>query len=75
MTVLQNTNLNLDIFYKNKTIPKISIGDKVKVVIFLELPKNGGESGKRNKKSQMNNLREAGFWIAVMKIKRMSTLI
>ena len=36
MTVLQNSSLDLDIFYKKSDIPKISLGDKVKIVIYLE---------------------------------------
>jgi len=48
MSVLQNNSIDLDIFYKNKDIPEISVGDKVKVVIYLELPKedNGDKKGK-----------------------------
>ena len=47
MVALQNNSLDLDIFYKNQEIPKISLGDKVKVVIYLELPKE--ESGDAKK--------------------------
>ena len=39
MTALQNNSLDLDIFYKKTDIPEMSVGDKVKVVIYLELPK------------------------------------
>ena len=39
MSVLQNIPLDLDIFYKKSDIPEISLGDKVKVTIYLELPK------------------------------------
>ena len=49
MSVLQNSSLDLKIFYKNKNLPKISIGDKVKVVIYLELPKNNEEGTKKEK--------------------------
>ena len=49
MSVLQNSSLDLEIFYKNKNLPKISIGDKVKVVIYLELPKNNEEGTKKEK--------------------------
>ena len=38
MSVLQNSSINLDVFYKNKNLPAISLGDKVKVTIYLELP-------------------------------------
>ena len=47
MVALQNNSLDLDIFYKNQEIPKISLGDKVKIVIYLELPKE--ESGDAKK--------------------------
>lgn len=49
MSVLQNNDINLDIFYKKENIPKIAIGDKVKVVIYLELPKDVEEGGKKDK--------------------------
>ena len=49
MSALQNINLDLDIFYRNPDLPKISLGDKVKVVIYLELPKEQGEGEKKEK--------------------------
>ena len=49
MSVLQNNSLDLKIFYKNANIPNISLGDKVKVIIYLELPKETGEGGKKEK--------------------------
>ena len=49
MTVLQNSSLDLDIFYKKSDIPKISLGDKVKIVIYLELPKEVEEGSKKEK--------------------------
>ena len=49
MTPLQNLSLDLDGFYKNPNIPEIALGDKVKVVIYLELPKKAGEDGKKGK--------------------------
>jgi|TARA_B110000971_G_C20036144_1_gene514313 large subunit ribosomal protein L19 len=49
MTALQNSPLDLDIFYKNANIPKIDLGDKVKIVIYLELPKEVEEGGKKEK--------------------------
>ena len=52
MTVLQNSNLDLDLFYKKNDIPKITVGDKVKVTIYLELPKNLGENEKKGNVSQ-----------------------
>ena len=49
MSALKNIPLDLDIFYKNSNIPKISLGDKVKVVIYLELPKETEEGQKKEK--------------------------
>ena len=49
MSALQNINLDLDIFYKNPDIPKIALGDKVKIVIYLELPKEAVEGEKKEK--------------------------
>jgi large subunit ribosomal protein L19 len=47
MSGLQNIDLDLDIFYKKDNLPKISVGDKIKVVIYLELPKEIGEKEKK----------------------------
>ena len=49
MTVLQNNPLDLEVFYKKTDLPKISLGDKVKVIIYLELPKEVGEGEKKGK--------------------------
>ena len=49
MSALQNIPLDLDIFYKNPTLPEISLGDKVKIVIYLELPKETLEGEKKEK--------------------------
>ena len=49
MTALQNIPLDLDIFYKNPDIPKVALGDKVKIVIYLELPKEVEEGSKKEK--------------------------
>jgi large subunit ribosomal protein L19 len=49
MSALQNLSLDLDIFYKKLDIPKISLGDKIKVVIYLELPKEVAEGEKKGK--------------------------
>ena len=49
MSVLQNCNVDLDIFYKKSNIPKINLGDKVKIVIYLELPKAAAEGEKKEK--------------------------
>ena len=44
---------NLQICYKNKNIPEISLGDTIKVVIFLELPKDSeGEEKKEKERIQ-----------------------
>ena len=49
MTVLQNNPLDLEVFYKKTDLPKISLGDKVNVIIYLELPKEVGEGEKKGK--------------------------
>ena len=49
MSALQNIDLDLDIFYKNSNIPTISLGDKVKIIIYLELPKEVAEGEKKEK--------------------------
>ena len=49
MSALQNIDLDLDIFYKKPDLPKISLGDKVKVTIYLELPKEVDEGEKKGK--------------------------
>jgi large subunit ribosomal protein L19 len=49
MSILQNNSLDLEIFYKKQDIPTISLGDKVKVTIYLELPKEVAEGEKKEK--------------------------
>jgi large subunit ribosomal protein L19 len=49
MSALQNNSLDLDIFYKKPNIPEISLGDKVKIVIYLELPKETEDGEKKEK--------------------------
>ena len=51
MTVLQNNPLDLEVFYKKTDLPKISLGDKVKVIIYLELPKEVGEGEKKRQRA------------------------
>jgi large subunit ribosomal protein L19 len=49
MSALKNLSLDLDIFYKKKDMPEISRGDKVRIVIYLELPKENEGDGKKEK--------------------------
>lgn len=49
MSALQNISLDLDVFYKKSDIPTISLGDKVKITIYLELPKEVEEGQKKEK--------------------------
>ena len=49
MTPLKNSALDLEIFYKKPELPEIHLGDKVKIVIYLELPKEVGEGEKKDK--------------------------
>ena len=39
----ENTDFDFDIFYKKENLPVINPGDKVRVTIFLELPKEAKE--------------------------------
>jgi large subunit ribosomal protein L19 len=49
MTVLGNLDIDLDVFYKKTDLPKIALGDTVKVTIYLELPKTLDETAKKEK--------------------------
>jgi large subunit ribosomal protein L19 len=49
MTPLKNNPLDLEIFYKKPDLPQIQLGDKVKIVIYLELPKEVEEGEKKDK--------------------------
>lgn len=49
MTALKNSALDLEIFYTKPELPIIKVGDKVQVIIYLELPKEIGEGEKKDK--------------------------
>jgi large subunit ribosomal protein L19 len=49
MSSLKNNSLELDIFHKKQQLPNIQLGDKVKVVIYLELPKEVDGDMKKGK--------------------------
>jgi large subunit ribosomal protein L19 len=49
MTALGNISLDLDVFYKKPDLPKITIGDSIRVTIYLELPKQVVEGEKKEK--------------------------
>ena len=49
MSALKNNDLSLDIFYKKENLPSIALGDKVRVTIYLELPKEVVEGEKKDK--------------------------
>ena len=49
VNVLGNLDIDLDVFYKKTDIPKVSLGDTVKVTIYLELPKEIAEGEKKEK--------------------------
>lgn len=50
MTTLTTVINNNEFFYKKETIPAISIGDVVKICLYLELPKeSNNESVKKEK--------------------------
>ena len=44
----QQITANSDFFYKRKDLPTIKIGDKVKVLNYLELPKSLADFGEGN---------------------------
>ena len=46
---LGNLDLDLSVFYKKENLPNLSLGDTVKVTIFLELPKKVEEGEKKEK--------------------------
>ena len=48
-SILQSNPLELPIFYKKEGLPKINVGDKVKVTLYLELPKDAEEGQKKGK--------------------------
>ena len=49
MTPLKNSDLDLDIFYRKTELPNIELGDKINIVIYLELPKEVEEGEKKDK--------------------------
>ena len=49
VNVLGNLNVDLDVFYKKQDLPTLSLGDTVKVTIYLELPKEVAEGEKKEK--------------------------
>jgi len=55
MTLAAEEIKNLDIFYHNANLPQIKIGDTVRIVIFLELPKEqaDGNTKKDRKKERI----------------------
>lgn len=46
---LGNLDLDLSVFYKKENLPTLSLGDTVKITIFLELPKKVEEGEKKEK--------------------------
>ena len=49
---LGNLDLDLSVFYKKENLPNLSLGDTVKVTIFLELPKKVEEVEEGEKKEK-----------------------
>lgn len=59
MNLTQRITANSDFFYKKKDLPTIKVGDKVKVLNYLELPKDGeGNSKDKRKKKERLQLYE-----------------
>ena len=52
VNVLGNLNVDLDVFYKKQDLPTLSLGDTVKVTIYLELPKEVSGEKKKKKESK-----------------------
>jgi large subunit ribosomal protein L19 len=54
MASLKNSSIDAEIFYKAGNIPKILVGDKVKILIYLELPQEvEGELKKEKERTQI----------------------
>ena len=66
MSALQNNDLELDIFYKKDNLPEISLGDKVKLVVYLELPKEVGEGEKKEKNNKDQTSLNASIRLAIL---------
>ena len=49
MKPLGNIYIDLPIFYKKEDLPKLDLGDTVKVTIYLELPKKVTDGEKKDK--------------------------
>ena len=49
MSVIEDLNLDFNIFYRKENNPIINLGDVVKVTIFLELPKKLEDGDKKEK--------------------------
>jgi large subunit ribosomal protein L19 len=74
----ENTDFDFDIFYKKENLPVINPGDKVRVTIFLELPKEAKEGGKKEKEriqvyegvviAKHNNIKKTNSTITVRKM-------
>ena len=52
MTLMQQVTSTSDFFYKKKELPTIKVGDKVKVLNYLELPTGVEENSKDKKKKK-----------------------
>jgi large subunit ribosomal protein L19 len=55
MSLTQQITSKSDFFYKKKDLPTIKVGDKVKVLNYLELPTNeeGNSKDKKKKKERL----------------------
>ena len=51
-SILQSSPIDLPIFYKKEGLPQIDVGDKVKVTLYLELPKDVEEGQKKEERIQ-----------------------
>ena len=55
MNLTQRITSNSEFFYKKKDLPTIKVGDKVKVLNYLELP-NGESANSKDKKKKKERL-------------------
>ena len=46
----KNSFLEVDVFYKNSSLPKIALGDKIRITTYLDLPKESLADERKEKK-------------------------
>ena len=76
MNLTQRITSNNDFFYKKKTIPTIKVGDKVKVLNYLELPTDE-ESNSKTKDKKIAKKSQFFFLChqRLVEIRRISNIV